>query len=181
MKVLNIPSGRMTLTGDLVVPAQAEGIVVIAPRDRPVADALVDEGFATLMLDLLTGDDLAECLVDAVEWVARGDTTAGLPVGLFGAAAALTAAARLRNVSAVVAQTLDLDEEALADVPCPTMLIVGSGDQDVVELDGRAPQPRTVVHVAAGTDEVAEIARAWFHKHLIGAHARAEPAELWNH
>src|SRR5207253_1834329 len=117
------------------------------------------DGFATLLFDLLTRDEeiaerytrhlrfdiplLASRLVGAVEWVARDDRTSTLPIGLFGAstgaAAALIAATRA-DVRAVVSRggRPDLAGDALPRVRCPTLLIVGGDDVEVIELNRRA-------------------------------------------
>lgn len=122
------------LTGDLVVPGGAVGLVVFAhgsgssrhsPRNRAVAELLQHRGLATLLLDLLTpGEEridlrtaelrfdialLAGRLVAALDWAAGADATAGLPVGLFGAstgagAALIAAVARVDRVRAVVSR-----------------------------------------------------------------------------
>src|SRR2546430_1238897 len=64
--LVNIPTGRVMLIGDLIVPSTPGGIVVFAhgsgssrtsPRNRSVAEALVHEGFATLLFDLLTREE----------------------------------------------------------------------------------------------------------------------------
>ncbi|MGE5175379.1 MAG: dienelactone hydrolase family protein [Hyphomicrobiales bacterium] len=117
-----IRAGKTTLTGDLLVPPGARGIVVFAhgsgsgrtsPRNRAVARALQSAGLATLLFDLLTPEEeivdrrtahlrfdipfLARRLDGATDWVARDEETRGLAVGYFGAstgaAAALVAAA----------------------------------------------------------------------------------------
>jgi dienelactone hydrolase len=222
---VHIRTGRVVLAGDLAVPLNAAGIVVFAhgsgssrlsPRNRVVADRLGDAGFATLLFDLLTRDEeiserhtghlrfdiplLAERLIGAIEWIERYDRTAMLPVGLFGAstgaAAALIAAARLRNVSAVVSRggRPDLAEEELEDVSCPTLFIVGGDDPDVLELNRLAIEKMTAdveLHVVSGAthlfeepgalDEVVTAAAIWFERHLIGGRARTEPYELWDH
>jgi putative phosphoribosyl transferase len=58
-----VASGGAELLGDLEVPPKARGLVVFAhgtgssrfsPRNRLVAQALRNDGFATLLLDLLT-------------------------------------------------------------------------------------------------------------------------------
>ncbi|MFB9433991.1 dienelactone hydrolase family protein, partial [Streptoalloteichus tenebrarius] len=128
------PLGPGRLSGDLVVPADATGVVVFAhgsgssrhsPRNRAVAEKLQDSGCATLLLDLLTpGEEevdarttelrfdiglLADRLTTAVDRVAEWPNTRDRPVGLFGAstgaAAALVAAARRPDrVAAVVSR-----------------------------------------------------------------------------
>jgi putative phosphoribosyl transferase len=143
---------------------------------------------------------LAERVIAAVEWVERNDRTADLPVGLFGAstgaAAALVAATHMRNISAVVSRggRPDLADDVLPDVPSPTLFIVGGADPEVLELNRHAVQRMTVetrLHVVdrathlfeepGALRDVTEAAVAWFHKHLIGGHARSEPFEIWDH
>jgi dienelactone hydrolase len=124
----------VSLLGDLVVPADAAGVVLFAhgsgssrlsPRNQRVAAGLQRVGFATLLLDLLTEQEervdvrtrgfrfdiglLAERLTDAVDWLETQPRTASLPIGAFGAstgaAAALVAAAkRPERVAAVVSR-----------------------------------------------------------------------------
>jgi putative phosphoribosyl transferase len=222
---VHIPTSRVMLTGDLVVPARASGIIVFAhgsgssrrsPRNRAVAEELVHDGFATLLFDLLTHEEelserdtrhlrfdiplLADRLLGAIEWIERHDLIATLPVGLFGAstgaAAALIAAARLRNISAVVSRggRPDLAEDELENVTSPTLLIVGGEDRVVVELNRRALERMTApaeLYIVQGAthlfeepgalDEVIDAASMWFQRHLIGGRARTEPHELWGH
>jgi pimeloyl-ACP methyl ester carboxylesterase len=222
---VHIPIGRVLLTGDLVVPASPAGIILFAHgsgssrrsvRNRAVAEELVHDGFATLLFDLLTREEelseretrhlrfdialLSDRLIGAIEWIERHDPTATLPVGLFGAstgaAAALIAAARLRNISAVVSRggRPDLAEDELEDVTSPTLLIVGAEDRVVVELNRRALERMTApaeLYLVQGAthlfeepgalDEVIDAASMWFQRHLIGGRARTEPHELWGH
>jgi putative phosphoribosyl transferase len=177
---VSVQAGDVTLPGDLTVPPGATGTVVFAhgsgssrlsPRNRAVAAALVHDGFATLLFDLLTrGEDgaeraarhlrfdiplLASRLIGAVDWVARLPALRALPIGLFGAstgaAAALIAATRTA-VQAVVSRggRPDLAGDALSRVRCPTLLIVGGADVEVFELNRRAmarmPAP-TAIHI----------------------------------
>jgi hypothetical protein len=106
------------LAGDLTVPAEPRGIVLFAhgsgssrlsPRNRAVAASLNAQGFATLLMDLLTPDEardrrnvfdiplLAQRLAEAALWITSEPDIADLPLGLFGAStgagAALLAAA----------------------------------------------------------------------------------------
>jgi erythromycin esterase-like protein/predicted phosphoribosyltransferase/predicted alpha/beta-hydrolase family hydrolase len=154
------------LTGDLQVPAGAQGIVLFAhgsgssrlsPRNRAVADNLNARDFATLLFDLLSGDEardrrnvfdislLANRLLSAAAWIGEQSDLAGLPLGLFGAstggAAALVAAAHLgERAGAVVSRggRPDLAGAALAQVTAPTLLIVGGADHGVIELNQEA-------------------------------------------
>jgi predicted phosphoribosyltransferase/dienelactone hydrolase len=157
--------GPLTLAGTFTLPPVASGVVVFAhgsgssrrsPRNRYVAERLVQAGLGTLLLDLLTPDEeleraqvfdvdlLVMRLRAACAWV-RSDREAGtLPLGLFGAstgaAAALATAALDRGIAAVVSRggRPDLAGAALAVVRAPTLLIVGGDDTVVLELNERA-------------------------------------------
>ena len=132
--VATIPSGKVTINGNLNVPPQATGIVIFAhgsgssrfsPRNTKVAREINDVGIATLLIDLLTEEEeaedmysgefrfnidlLAQRLVDATYWCVKNAATKSLAVGYFGAstgaAAALIAAAKLpQHVKAVVSR-----------------------------------------------------------------------------
>ncbi len=165
---LTIPvAPDLSLSGDLTIPQRARGIVAFAhgsgssrlsPRNRAVAKALSDAGFATLLFDLLTPSEeldrtnvfdiplLASRLAAGSAWL-RGRSDVGrLPLGYFGAstgaAAALTAAAGLGDqVSAVISRggRPDLARD-LGAVRAPTLLIVGGADHQVLELNRAAQQ-----------------------------------------
>jgi predicted alpha/beta-hydrolase family hydrolase len=158
------------LPGLLAVPADAGGIVVFAhgsdssrlsPRNQSVAAELNRAGLATLLFDLLTAEEaadrsnvfdialLAARLRMAATWL-PSELGVELPLGLFGAstgaAAALVAAADLGDrVSAVVSRggRPDLAGEYLPNVAAPTLLIVGSRDEQVLELNHRAMDQMT--------------------------------------
>ena len=165
---VTVHTGRVSLVGDLTVPEHPDGIIVFAhgsgsgrlsPRNRAVAAALVRDGFATLLFDLLTREEeieerytrhlrfdialLAGRLTGAIDWVNSHRSVGDLPIGLFGAstgaAAALIAATRT-DVDAVVSRggRPDLAGAALPLVRWPTLFIVGGADPDVLELNRRA-------------------------------------------
>jgi pimeloyl-ACP methyl ester carboxylesterase len=132
---------------------------------------------------------LAERLVGATDWLARYSDTQHLRIGYFGAstgaAAALVAAAeRPEQVGAVVSRggRPDLAGGALAYVRVPTLLIVGGHDVEVIQFNRAALAQlrceKQLVIVPGAThlfeepgvlDEVARLARDWFHRHLIQA------------
>jgi putative phosphoribosyl transferase len=179
-----IPIEGAELEATLAVRERAAGVVVFAhgsgsgrhsPRNRYVADHLVQAGFGTLLVDLLTQteerydretaelrfdiDLLASRLVLATDWLARDDRVGALPIGLFGAstgaAAALIAAVeRAERVAAVVSRggRPDLAKGALEKVTAPTLLIVGERDREVLDLNTEAaermPHPATIEVVA---------------------------------
>jgi dienelactone hydrolase len=122
-----------------------------------VAEALNDQGIATLLFDLLTAEEetdranvfdismLAKRLVHVVNWLRHEPVVGGLPLGLFGAstgaAAALVAASQLgERVGAVVSRggRPDLAGEALDQIRTPTLLVVGGIDFVVIELNEQA-------------------------------------------
>jgi putative phosphoribosyl transferase len=144
-----------------VVFAHGSGSGRFSPRNRAVAGVLVDAGFATLLMDLLTAEEetedvrtarlrfdiplLAERVVGAIDWLTSDSSLASLPVACFGAstgaAAALIAAAeRPQRVDAVVSRggRPDLAGDSLPLVRAPTLLIVGERDAEVIRLNRQA-------------------------------------------
>jgi putative phosphoribosyl transferase len=129
-----IPSGKILLEGELLVPGGASGVVLFAhgsgssrhsPRNQFVARTIREAGVGTLLFDLLTQEEetvdirtrhlrfdiglLAERLVDATKWIKQGSDTSHLRVGYFGSStgggAALVAAAAMgEEIGAVVSR-----------------------------------------------------------------------------
>ena len=198
---LAVPDGA----AGLVIFAHGSGSSRFSSRNRAVAASLEQRGLATLLLDLLTADEesvdritaqhrfdiplLGERVVSAVDWAAGRDGLRALPIGLFGAstgaAAALIAAAERQSaVRAVVSRggRPDLAGDALPRVQAPSLLIVGSRDEPVIELNQAAMRrmPGTVelaivpgaTHLfeEPGTiEQVMTLAGEWFQRWLAGA------------
>lgn len=163
---VRITRGEVTLEGILGFSVDPRGIVVFAhgsgsgrfsPRNMFVARQLQRDGFATLLLDLLTeveADDrrnvfdinlLADRLLLAKGWLEAEPRAQHLKIGYFGAStgagAALQAAAREpSNIKAVVSRggRPDLAEPYLPSVTAPTLLIVGGHDEPVIEMNQAA-------------------------------------------
>ena len=167
---VRIPARAAMLEGELRAPPGARSIVVFAhgsgssrfsPRNQSVAQKLRENGFATLLFDLLTAEEeaidrvtryfrfdiglLAERLTDATLWILNDTDLREMPIGYFGAstgaAAALMAAAELGDrIGAVVSRggRPDLAAPALPSVKSPTLLIVGALDEQVMRLNERA-------------------------------------------
>jgi len=208
---IQVLAGSTPLQGHLTVPERPIGLVLFAhgsgssrhsPRNRYVAQVLADAGLGTLLFDLLSPDEesdrarvfdielLATRLAEATEWVRRQQWSAGLRIGYFGAstgaAAALWAATDERSrVDAVVSRggRPDLAALKLPWVRTPTLLIVGSHDEIVLDLNQRARQllraPTELAIVPGATHlfeepgtlrQAARLARDWFLRYL------AEPA-----
>jgi dienelactone hydrolase len=133
-RAVEVDASGVRLAGDLVVPADARGMVLFAhgsgssrhsPRNRQVAAGLHDAGYGTLLLDLLTESEermdagtralrfdialLAGRLTDAADWL-RGVADVGrVPLAVFGAstgaaAALILAADRPDRIAAVISR-----------------------------------------------------------------------------
>ena len=162
---VSIAARDATLPGILTVPPEASGVILFAhgsgssrlsPRNRMVADRLVDAGFATLLFDLLDDREAGDrSAVFDIPFLAMRleDATLNvpalfegwLPVGYFGAStgggAALWAAADLgKRIRAVVSRggRPDLAGSHLMNVRAPTLLIVGGRDDVVLQLNREA-------------------------------------------
>ena len=142
----------------LVLFAHGSGSSRHSPRNTFVAGQLRKAGLGTVLFDLLTADEeradaarghlrfniglLTQRLVCAAQWIAEEDEARHQRLGFFGSStgggAALVAAADLgKTISAVVSRggRPDLAGGALRRVKCPTLLIVGELDEEVLELN----------------------------------------------
>lgn len=206
-EALSVVIGPHHLNGLFSMPAQAKGLVIFAhgsgsgrfsPRNNHVARALQMAGFATLLLDLLTPSEdadranvfdlrlLARRLIEATDWAAATPELKELPVGYFGAstgagAALIAAALADGRIAAIVSRggRPDLAKDALPLVKTPTLLLVGSMDSPVLDLNRwalsqlRCTKEMLVVPGAShlfeepGTlDIVVREAIRWFEQHL---------------
>lgn len=209
--------GPNRLLGLLAVPERPKGLVIFAhgsgsgrlsPRNNHVAAKLQEAGFATLLLDLLTAAEetdrsnvfdmqlLASRLIEATEWASREPRTEGLSIGYFGAstgagAALLAEAFRDGRIGAIVSRggRPDLAGNALPHVHAPTLLLVGSLDTQVLELNRAAYDQLNCekqLRIIAGAshlfeehgtlDQVVAQTIRWFGQHL--APSIEEPLRL---
>jgi putative phosphoribosyl transferase len=181
-----------------------------SPRNRAVAESLNEAGLATLLIDLLVEDEdtdddgprhpkwdiemLSKRLAQTQEWTADDPELGDLPVGYFGAStgagAALAAAARdPERIAAVVSRggRPDLAGDQLRRVKAPTLLIVGSRDTQVLELNqqaaGRMTNEVRIAVVPGAThlfpepgalSQVAQLASDWFTTHMTAARQRSQ-------
>ena len=161
-RLVHVQAGIATLTGDLVVPEGASGVVLFAhgsgssrlsPRNRAVGRRLSDRGLATLLIDLLTPEEervdietahlrfdiglLADRLAGAKDWLAEQPATRDLRIGYFGASTGAAAALHPKSIGAVVSRggRPDLAGNLLPRVQAPTLLIVGGEDLAVIEMN----------------------------------------------
>jgi len=217
---VTLMAGGVRLSGDLTVPAACTCIVLFAhgsgssrlsPRNTAVARLLNQAGLGTLLFDLLTDNEaqdranvfnialLARRLISATDWVLEQPDTQDLQVAYFGAstgaAAALLAAAHLgQRISAVVSRggRPDLAAHSLGGVVAPTLLIVGSEDDVVLDLNRGAfemlrctkaleiiPGATHLFEEPGALDQVADLAADWFQRFAGTSDSarRAQPGE----
>ena len=196
------------LNGILGIPPKAKGLIIFAHgsgssrfsiRNNFVARELQKSGLATLLMDLLTPEEesdrgnvfniglLADRLTAAKNWTSEQPATKTLPIGFFGAStgagAALWAAATDPvNVFSVVSRggRPDLASEKLSLVVSPTLLIVGSEDTMVIDLNRQAftqmkcekkleliPKATHLFEEPGTLEQVARLSNQWFNSHLI--------------
>ena len=217
-EILGVAVGGAVLEADVVIPAQLQGVVLFAhgsgssrhsPRNQYVAHELQIAGFATVLADLLTVEEeridaltaalrfdiglLATRVAALTDWLVAYRSTAGQPVGLFGAstgaAAALVAAAeRPHSVAAIVSRggRPDLAGKSLSAVRQPTLLIVGGRDPIVVDLNRAAleklagekrleviPGASHLFEEPGALERVARLAADWFVRYLTPQAARS--------
>jgi putative phosphoribosyl transferase len=205
-KEVGIPVGKVTVYGELIIPFTASSIIIFShgsgssrfsKRNQMVAKYLQQKNFGTLLFDLLTEEEdkqyqnrfdislLTKRLACATEWLEELPAAKECRIGYFGAstgaASALKAAAILPQIQAVVSRggRPDLAMGDLHMVEAPTLLIVGSLDYDVLELNKKAYLQlacKKKIEIIDGAshlfdeqgamEKVCDIAGAWFEKYL---------------
>lgn len=165
-KEIVLPIDSIHLKGNLRIAKNSKGIILfshgsgssrMSSRNNFVADLLVKNGFSSLLFDLLTEREdrvyekrfdielLTERLIKVTNWIRIDKDLKNLPIGYFGAstgaASAISAAAQLGNtIKAIVSRggRPDLAMDDLKHINIPTLLLVGSDDVAVIELNKRA-------------------------------------------
>jgi fermentation-respiration switch protein FrsA (DUF1100 family) len=203
---VNIELNDVTLIGNLNQPANPRALVIFAhgsgssrlsPRNNYVADILNQHHITTLLTDLLTPEEdevyenrfntdlLTDRLIRVTEKMLEQIAFDVLPIGYFGAstgaASALDAAAFLGDtVKAVVCRGGRVDmAKNLSEVKAQVLLIVGSRDLPVIDLNQKAYESmrtKKKMYVVEGAshlfeepgslEEVANAAADWFELHL---------------
>jgi putative phosphoribosyl transferase len=199
--------GNLTLPQDakaIVVFAHGSGSSRFSPRNQYVAKIFNASKIGTLLFDLLTQEEdeidiataeyrfniilLADRLIGVTRWLRNDPATKKYSLGYFGAstgaAAALIAATKLPDVVAAVVSRggrPDLAGECLPRVTAPTLLLVGSEDKEVIELNRAAMAQMSIeiekqlVIVPSAThlfeepgtlEEVAKHSTNWFKRYL---------------
>jgi putative phosphoribosyl transferase len=213
--LIRIPAANVYLEGCFDMPEGAERLVIFShgsgssrfsPRNNFVAGILQKKNIATLLVDLLTPEEdtnyarrfdidlLTERLVSVTEWVLNEYYHDHFSIGYFGAstgaASALKAAALSGNeVKAVVSRggRPDLAMRSLPLIKAPVLLVVGSRDTVVRELNEeayarlRCKKAMKVIEGAThlfeepgALEEVAVLAAGWFAENMKPAIALEE-------
>ncbi|MGV3773664.1 MAG: dienelactone hydrolase family protein [Verrucomicrobiales bacterium] len=186
----------------LIIFAHGSGSSRKSSRNRAVANHLQSIGFATLLFDLLTEKEeqeelhtrhlrfdiplLSSRLAEVSQYMKLYEQTSGMSHGFFGASTGAAAALQAATMPGVEVHAVvsrggrpDLAGETLTAVEAPTLLIVGSSDISVLELNREAYQKlrcEKELNIIAGAshlfeepgtlEEAALIAGEWFTQHF---------------
>jgi len=195
---LNLPEYATSI----IVFVHGSGSSRHSPRNQSVAKEFNTHGMATLLFDLFTVEEekidmltrekrfnislLSERVIAVINWLGKYELTNKMKIGLIGsstgAAGALVAGAHCpQEVRAIVSRggRPDLAAESLSLVAAPTLLIVGSLDHPVINLNEQAlsqmncnkklelVEGATHLFEEVGTLAAASrLARKWFLLHL---------------
>lgn len=207
---IDIPVDEFILKGNLTIPENANSLVIFShgsgssrfsKRNNFVARILNQSNIATFLTDLLTMEEdeiyenrfdidlLTQRLIAVTIYASELPNLKNLPIGYFGAstgaASALKAAARLKHkVKAIVSRggRPDLALDDLKLIEAPTLLIVGSLDSVVIELNEQAYKYlkcyKKIEIIDGAThlfeepgklEEVAYLASKWFLEHVVSS------------
>jgi dienelactone hydrolase len=206
---VSIPFHDFFLNANLYLPKQPVAFVIFShgsgssrfsPRNNYVAEILHRTNIASLLADLLTPKEdaaiqnrfnislLTERLKHLTQWAAQQPELRDLPVGYFGAstgaASAINAAAFFGDqIKAVVSRGGRPDlatENALQSITSPTLLIIGSLDDEVIKVSRKAYEKINCIkhieivqgasHLFEETGKlnvVSRLAKEWFEKYLV--------------
>lgn len=204
---VRVPLDGILLEGDVHIPKGVKGIVIfvhgsgssrLSPRNQYVAKVLQKEGIGTLLIDLLTVDEdsfynnrfdidlLTKRVITITTWLQKQVEGRTYTFGYFGAstgaAAAINAAVALEeHIKAIVSRggRPDLATVSLSRVTCPTLLIVGGEDSEVLRLNRHiyeelsctkkleiVPHATHLFEEPGTLEKVAKLATHWFKKYL---------------
>jgi putative phosphoribosyl transferase len=199
--VVHLEAAGVVLEAELTMPPRAHAVVVLADASRParfvqrhrsLAEQLQDNGYATVLTELLTQPEAwqdertlrlrldAALLAGRINGIARTLTsrsdTRGLPVGLFGTASAAnamllaTATSRMGAVVCCHARP-NLSTATLARVTTPALFLVDDTNATEVETNERAAAsiaaPRLLQPVPdSGDIDIFKHTIDWYAEHL---------------
>ena len=208
---VSIQVGQIILPGLLNIPesfrctaifAHGSGSSRHSARNRFVADELNRGGIATLVFDLLSEQEamfrknvfdiglLSQRLLDTTIWATQNLPLGGKGIGYFGASTGAAAALKAASESTIPIGAIvsrggrpDMAIEYLQRITAPTLLLVGSRDYEVVELNEMAYEKlnctkklelvRNATHLfeeEGALEQVADSAKKWFLEYLPSVH-----------
>ena len=197
------------MVGNLFIARKPHAIIVFAhgsgssnssSRNEYFAAELQKAGFSTLLFDIMSiqaepnfdnrldieVEGLTKQLLEVTDWLQKYEHTSSLALGYLataaGAGSALRAAASLGSkIGAVVCRggRPDLAEPLLCDVQCPTLLVVGEHDKELIDCNQSAFSTlggKKQIKIVRGAgnlfdepgklEKVAVLATKWFEKYL---------------
>ncbi len=138
----------------LIIFAHGSGSGRLSSRNQYVAHELAEQGYATLLADLLTREEaknrelifdidfLADRVLTVINWGHAHNAMRVLPIILFGAStgagAAIKAAVRSDlEITAIISRggRVDLADQALDEISAPMLFVVGALDASVLDLN----------------------------------------------
>lgn len=189
---VKVDAGDQKLEGNLRIPQNAYGVVVFIhgsgrgrsdPRNLRVAEELRQAGLATLLVNLLTEEELGETreeelskrfdlkfltrrVSEVTQWVRKEPRTQSLKIGYFAAATAAAPAIAIAAEYPEVIRAIvccdgrpDLVPNHLERLRTPTLLIVGEGEAEVHFLNRQALElmaasQKNLIQVSGGTEHL---------------------------
>ncbi|MBD3426422.1 MAG: hypothetical protein GF409_04230 [Candidatus Omnitrophica bacterium] len=173
--IIEINVDKGVLKGELNIPERARQLILFAhgsasgwqsPRNRHVASRFQKEGYATLLFDLLTGEEAREDAVNAnfrfniallsqrmkqaTRWASALPEASGVEIAYFGSstgvAAAIISAVELEGkITSLVSRggRSDMAEEHLPNLKSPILFVVGGNDPVVMDINRRSAKKLT--------------------------------------
>ncbi len=173
-------TGKVMLDGRLTVPSGTAAVVVVAglggtwhhPGYRAIAAHLSENGFATIVSDLLTPDEqqfdartghfrvdlpfLAHRVSDIVQWVERNEITRDLPVAYFGSSASgsagLLAVNKGLELFGLVLNAARVDLVREEKLTVPSLLLVDDDSENLMlELKSSGGDDMRIMRISGST------------------------------
>lgn len=206
--IMQLPFNGFHVKGTISLPVKVKSLIIfshgygssqLSPHEHKLDLHFQKMGFGTVVFDLLDEhrlpsnykniDLLSQGLLTATNWLHGHSEYRDLDIALFGsgtgAAAAVKAATELKSVVKTIVSLsgrLDIVKEDIPDVICPTLLVVGELDFQLVNINRQAlkhlkgPKQLAVVPGASHLfeepgkiEEAGNITSSWFKKYLAQA------------
>ncbi len=166
----NVIIPNINIIGNLFIPSKSKAIIIFvhgsgssrfSNRNAFISKYFNEQGFATLLIDLLTEKEkeedivkkhirfntelLTQRLITITQWVLSHQLTKNLLVGYFssstGTAAALNVSIKFDEIGAIVSRggrTDLVEDNIMKKIITPSLFIVGGKDDHVISINKRA-------------------------------------------